>query len=270
MDVPSQEVLGRMPLAEAVLWLWRWVMSPERLQAIWDAHRGRCYERVISFEVMVSLVGEALLTQESGRRVFESGLARGELQASIQAAYRQLGRLPVSVSEAFLAEGTAALSQAFPVWAVWQGPPSLRRWRVVVLDGNAIKKASRRLKPLRGVAGGLIAGRALVGWDWSTGLAVAFRANLDGHSNEVQHTAEVVPRIREHLSGQRLWVSDRAFANLRHLSLFCATPEDHFLTRYAARTSAFCPKSGRRRSSDARSRSCNPTRSARCWPASDR
>jgi hypothetical protein len=235
MDCPSKEMLARMPLAESVMWLWRWVTSAERLQSIWDAHRGRCYERVISFEVMVSLIADALLSHESGRHVFEQGVASGELSATIQAAYRKLARLPIAVSEAFLSEGTAALMQAFPEWAAWQGPKSLREFRVEILDGKAIKKAARRLVPLRGQAGRLIAGRALVGLDWSTGLAIAFRADPDGHCNEVKYTKDVVPLVRERIDAPRLWVEDRAFADLQQTAVFTAVAGDHFLTRYAAR-----------------------------------
>lgn len=41
MDCLSPEVLGRMPLAESVLSIWRSLVSEERLQPIWDQHRGR-------------------------------------------------------------------------------------------------------------------------------------------------------------------------------------------------------------------------------------
>lgn len=45
MDSPNKDLLARMPLAESVMLLWKWVTSPERLEAIWDEHRGRCYEK---------------------------------------------------------------------------------------------------------------------------------------------------------------------------------------------------------------------------------
>lgn len=50
MDRPSKETLARMPLAEAVLLLWRWVTCKERMQNLWNLHRGRCYQKIISFE----------------------------------------------------------------------------------------------------------------------------------------------------------------------------------------------------------------------------
>ena len=158
MDGPAKDVLARMPLAEAVLLLWRWTTDSERLQRIWDEHRGRCYQKIITFQLIVALIGDALLGRESGRFVLENAVESGQMEASIQAAYRKLGRLPVEVSQAFLLESTAALRQAFPEWATWQGPRSLTGLRVIVLDGKAIKKATRRLKALRGVPGSLMVG----------------------------------------------------------------------------------------------------------------
>lgn len=233
MDRPSREVLARMPLAEAVLLLWRWVTNAERLQSLWDRHRGRCYEWIISFPVMVHLIADALLQYEgSGRRSFEKNIENGELVASIQAAYKKLGRLPIPLSQAMLAECTAALSEAFPPWAQWQLPQSLRGFRVVTLDGKAIKRVAKRLKALRGIPGGLLGGRALVAIDWATGLAVAMHADADGDANDVRFVPDLVPVVRVHLEGPRLWLADSGFCDLEQPGRFTAQDGDHFLVRY--------------------------------------
>jgi len=36
MDVPSREILDRMPLAEAVLTLWRWVADESYLNGLFE------------------------------------------------------------------------------------------------------------------------------------------------------------------------------------------------------------------------------------------
>lgn len=233
MDGPSKEVLARMPLAEAVLWLWKWVTCEERLQALWDTHRGRCYERVITFSVMVHLIADALLKYEgSGRRSFQKNIESGELEATVEAAYGKLARLPIRLSEAFLTECTGALREAFPEWAEWELPKSLRGLGVVVLDGKAIKRVAKRLKALRGIAGGLLGGRALVAMDWSTGLALAMHADPDGDANDVRFVAELVPIIREQVPGPRLWLADSAFCDLDQPGRFTAEDGDHFVVRY--------------------------------------
>lgn len=45
----AREVLGRLPLAEAVLTVWRWVADPLFLLSLFARHRGAGYEKVISF-----------------------------------------------------------------------------------------------------------------------------------------------------------------------------------------------------------------------------
>ena len=105
MGAATRAMLARLPLAEAVLWLWRWIIGAERMMRVWDSHRGRCYQKVISFPVILQLMADALLQYGgSGRRSFEKGRERGELEASIQAAFGKLRRLPLPLSEAFLAD----------------------------------------------------------------------------------------------------------------------------------------------------------------------
>jgi hypothetical protein len=134
MNATTKAMLARMPLAEAVLWMWRLITSEERMQQLWDAHRGRCYQKVITFFTIVQLIADALLQYSgSGRRSFEKSREQGELAASIQAAYRKLGRLPLRLSEAFLTHGTASLREMFPGHARRKLPRSLRRFQLVTI-----------------------------------------------------------------------------------------------------------------------------------------
>jgi hypothetical protein len=240
MDRPTKAVLARMPLAEAVLSLWRWTTDDERMQDLWNQHRGRCYERVISFALIVHLIADALLRYNgSGRRAFEKAIENEELQASIQAAFKKIGRLPVALSQAFLSNCTAALRQVFPEWAHWQAPESLRRFNIITLDGKAIKRVAKRLKPLRGIPGGMLGGRALVALDWSRGLAVAMHAHEDGDANDVRFVGDLAPVVRENVDGPRLWLSDSAFCDLTQPQHFTAVEGDCFLTRYHPKTPFF-------------------------------
>jgi hypothetical protein len=257
MDRPSKAMLARMPLAEAVLLLWRWVTNEQRMQNLWDGHRGRCYQKVISFPLMVHLIADALLKYNgSGRRAFEESIDNEELEATIQAAFKKLGRLPVALSQAFLSHCTAALREAFPEWAEWQAPKSLRHFHIMILDGKAIKRVAKRLKPLRGVPGGLLGGRTLVALDWRTGMAVAMHAHEDGDANDVRFTGDLIPKIREHVEGPRLWMADSAFCDLTQPEHFTAEDGDHFLVRYHPKTPFFRdPQRKQRKGKDERGRS---------------
>ncbi len=168
-----RDVAARLPLADAALSIWRFVFDPQRLNALWNEHRGRCYEKVITFATMVHLVADALLLHRgSGRRSFEKNIASGQLSTSIAAAFGKLGRLPIAVSQALLRHGTAALRKLIPTTSLRELPAGLRGFTVIVIDGKAIKKVAKRLKPLRGVGGGLLGGKVTVAlsgvrvWPW--------------------------------------------------------------------------------------------------------
>jgi len=248
MDRPTKNILARMPLAESALLLWSWVTCEERLESLWDRFRGRCYEKVISFSLVVHLIADALLRYGgSGRRSFEKNIEVGELEASLQAAYGKLRRLPIPLSQAFLGECSTALREAFPISAERELPKSLRAFHVTIFDGKAIKRVAKRLKLLRGVPGGLLGGRALVALEWSTGMVIAMHAHADGDANDVRFVPELVPVVRQHVKGPRLWMGDRAFCDLDQPNRFTAVEGDHFLVRYHPKVKFFGdPKASKR------------------------
>src|SRR5207253_10843429 len=132
---------------------------------------------------------------------------------TVAAAYGQLGRLPVAVSAAFLAEGTARLHALLPVPATITStiPSSLRSFAVTVLDGKTIKYVAKRLKLLRGVRSGLVGGKTLVALELNSGLAVAMRAHPDGEINELRLVPDLVAEVEQRVPGPRLWVGDRLY-----------------------------------------------------------
>ena len=221
-----------MPLAEAVLLLWQQVADAAFLQGLFDRHRGRCYEKALSFPSLVQLLADALLQHEgSARASFEQALEEDALDVTIPAAYGKLRRIPLALSCAFLTEGTARLRQLVPLRPLAVIPPSLQGLTLTVLDGKAIKRVAKRLKPLRGVRGGVLGGKGLVALELNTGLAVALQADPDGESNEVRLVPGLLPEVRQRLPGPRLWLGDRQFCDLDQLGRFAADG-DHFLVRY--------------------------------------
>lgn len=249
MDAFSKEAAARLPLAEAVLLLWKRAVDQPRMEGIWDRFRGRNYEKVITFPVMVELIADALLRRTSARQSFEKGIENERLPASIQAAYKKLGRLPIPISQAFLAEVTAAVREVFPDQVARQVPASLQEFRLIIYDGKALKRVAKHLKALRGVAGGLLGGRALVAIDWATGLALVMAGDPDGDANEIKHLKTVVDQVRERVPEPMLHTADRAFGDLVQPEQFTAIEGDHFLVRHAARTKFYpvaepAPRSG--------------------------
>jgi hypothetical protein len=239
------EVAAALPLAEAVCRVLQLACDEEQLTELFDQHRGRGYERIITFPQLVRLIGDVLLQEGgSGYRVFSQAREAGELEASLTAVYGKLSRLSLPLSMAFLSERTAPLQAVFPDRARRQPPKSLRGLTTVILDGKAIKRVAKRLKPLRGIPGGLLGGRALVAMDYATGLAVALHAEADGDANDARFVPELLPVVRARLGGGRLWLADRGFCDLNRLADFTAEG-DHFLIRFHPKNS-FHPDPQRR------------------------
>jgi hypothetical protein len=154
----------------------------------------------------------------------------------VTAAFGKLGRLPLELSQGLLRDGTAAVRELFPRGAWRQLPASLSAFEVLLFDGKAIKKVAKRLKPLRGVGGGLLGGKVLVGLHWGTGLALAMQTHPDGDASEKPLIEGVVAQTAALVSRPRLSVGDRAYCGLVQTAHFTARPGDHFLVRYQSGT----------------------------------
>lgn len=245
MDPLARPLLARLPLAEAVLLVWSYLAEEPFLQRLFQEHRGRCYTKAIPFPVLVQLIADALLEhQGSAHRSFAHAREQGELEATAQAAYGKLGRLPIPVSVAFLTSCTDRLRALFPAAAAAPLPPSVQAWACVVYDGKAIKQVAKRLKLLRGIAGGLLGGRALVALALDSGLVLALHAHADGDANDVRFVPDLLPLVRQRVAGPRLHIADRQFCGLPQLEQFTAVPDDHFLVRYH-RSVPFAPDAAR-------------------------
>ena len=232
MDAIDSSAWQRVPLAEAVLMLWRFAVGEEQLEDLFQRRRQRCYTKILAFPVLVQLMHDALLVYRgSGRQSFEHAQEDGRLPVSIQATFGKLSRVPLELSEGFLAECTDRLREVFPKTARQKAPASLREFRVNILDGKAIKHVVKRLKPLRGQCGGVLGGRVLVAMNFESGLAVVMRADHDGDANDVKFVPDVLPEVRRRFDGPRLWLADRQFADLVQTAYF-AEENDHFLVRY--------------------------------------
>src|SRR5262245_33262967 len=206
------------------------------LLSVFARHRGLGYEKEISFGVLVQLIADALLEhQGSGKKSFTRGREQGLLTASVQAVYQKLSRIPLGLSEAWLAESTAQLRPVYPEAARVPVAPALRDLEVIIVDGKAIKRVAKRLKPLRGRKGGVLGGKALVALELRSGVVVAMATHADGETNEAKMVPALLPQVREQVGGRRLWVADRQFCDLTHPAVF-AVGDDHFLVRYHPQT----------------------------------
>lgn len=229
-----RQVAKQAPLAEAVLRVFERITQPEFLDPLFERHRGRSYESVISFPVFVNLIADALLEHDgSGRQSFRRGIEAGELEATMQAAYGKLRRVPLSLSTGLLSEATAELQTLFPADVSWrETPASLSGLQIFIHDGKTIKHVAKRLKVLENLKGKVIGGRLVVTQSFATGLVVAMGADEDGESGEQPLVPDVLSQTRATSPDQvRLHVADRQYCDLIQMDRF--TEEgDHFLVRW--------------------------------------
>lgn len=75
--------------------------------------------------------------------------------------------------------------------------------------------------------------------DWKTGMAVCMHAHPDGDANDVRFMSDLLPVVRQHIAGPRLYVADRAFCDLTQPDRFTEVEGDHFLVRYHSKTPFF-------------------------------
>jgi len=182
-------------------------------------------------------MADALLEHEgSGRQSFERARENGQLQVTPKAVYEKLGRLPLAVSEAFLAEGTERLLELLPAGTGTERvPAALQKFTVLTLDGKVVKNVPKRLLPLRAAKGGVLGGKALVAVEMASGLATAIATDEDGETNEASLVPQLLPVLRqryEHI----LWLADRQFGDPAQAAAFMAREGDHFLLRYHQKT----------------------------------
>jgi hypothetical protein len=227
----AAHLLERLPLAHAALALFRYALDPAALAALFDRHRGRSYEDVVTFPHLVGWLFDALTDVGSGR---QAHLARDRAASPgcDEAFYAKLRRLPVSLSVGFLRDTTARLADLFPVVVSNPIPPSLRRFEVLLLDGKALKHVAKRLASTRGTPGQLLGGKLLVAYRPRDGQVIDLAVNLDGEGNEAALVPELAARLRDRPGKTTLFVADRQFCSLKAFAEF-AGKTSRFVVRYA-------------------------------------
>lgn len=228
------EVLRRLPLAEGTLTLYRWCLDDVFLASLWEEHRGRNYEGEISFALMVSLIFGSLVKYGSGRKAFAKAIDEEQLKATPNAAYDKLRRMPLELSQAFLAKASDRLLEVCPSHepSPATDSPSLKGLRPMILDGKTTKHVPRRLLPLRNSKQTVLGAKSLVAMDQRMRLIVAMAIHPDGETNESVLVPDVVKQLRARFVEPMLFVCDRQFYALSHYEEFTARAGDHFLVRH--------------------------------------
>jgi len=233
MDGFESELLHRLPLCQAALRVSGYALDPVMLTRVFEEHRGRSYQSVLTFDTLVRLILNALTVHGgSGHQAFVEAAAAGLSPVAEQNLYGKLARVPPSLSMALLSAGTVRLREILPSGSLAVVLPTcLSGWVVVAIDGKKIKNAAKRLKALRGLPGKLLGGKLLVALDVSHALALAMNADRDGERNDVPLVPGLLAQVRSLVPTPILWLADRQFGNLNVPALLAERKGDSFLVR---------------------------------------
>ena len=231
MSLSTQHLWDKLQIAESFWLLLRHVWSPESLDEFYDRHRGRHFQRTIAFSEIVAVLLEAITLRQG--RAHAVLLDRGdELPASVQAVYGKIRRMPRELSHALLPADAARHRDLLPteVAAPPLGVKGVGKFRHLVFDGHMLKRASKRLKPVRGTPGRALGGKLLAVLELQSDLVVGLHSGADAHVNEQALLPGLLDQVRATLPGPRLWIADRAFGNLANFKR-CTAEGDHCILR---------------------------------------
>jgi hypothetical protein len=227
-----RETIARLPLADAVLHLLRYVLEDGFLCDLYERHRGRGYEDILSFSSVVSILTDALLVHKgSGRQALLGVQKHDQLPTVKEAFYGKLRRLPIDLSIAFLTEASERILQIFPT-SLNPLPESLHGFDLIIVDGKKTKHVSKRLKLTRNLAGRLFGAKFLVGYDPVTRLIRNAVAHPDGERNDSPLVPDLLAEIGPATERRpRIIVSDSQFCDLVQIDRY-RQAKFHFVLRY--------------------------------------
>ncbi len=187
------------------------MLSPSRLNQVFQDHAIEQYERELLFSSLVELMAHVVTRVEPSVLAAYRAM-RSELGVSDEAVYQKLQHVETSVSEAMVRDSFAV---AHPVLQELQACD--RSWvrgkRVKVLDGNYLQATERRIAELRNLWDAPLPGRALVVWDQQTRLIENVFLTEHGLASERSLLGDVLSRVMK----RDLWIADRNFCTLGFL-----------------------------------------------------
>lgn len=211
----SREMLDRFTRENPLTVLCRGVgnaLRGEHLDAVFAECRGRQYTAVAPFSaVAVSMAEIALGTVANRNQAYHK--FRDELGVSKVAYYGKTNRTEPAVSEG-LVRDSAERAQALLGELPGAPRPVLPGYRVLVLDGNHLRKTHKRLKATRGLQAATLPGTVVARFDPQSGLFDRAYLLEDAHAQE----STVLGRALADLGPRDVVVADRHFCVVWFLS----------------------------------------------------
>lgn len=200
------------PISVMVRGLLEKILSPQKVDAIFERNSSTQYTRELLFSTVVEMM--SLVSFGIRPSIHAAYQARAEeIEVSVTSVYNKLNGIEAQVSAQLVRE-TAAEMEATIRHLKGTLPDWLPGYRVKILDGNAIAATEHRLKPLRSCDSAPLPGKSLVVLDPALMLAIDVFPCEDGHAQERSLLNEVLTTVEK----DDVWIADRNFCTLNFLS----------------------------------------------------
>jgi hypothetical protein len=188
------------------------VLSPERLDRIFEKHSREQYVNELLFSTVADIMGEVVCrVQPSVNAAYKA--RSEEIQVTIKAVYDKLKGIEPRVSRALVRE-TAEHTRTILEKVHPDAEPLVQGYRVKILDGNHLRRTDRRIEELRKRNVAPLPGLALVVYDPQYRLVIDAVPCEDGHAQERSLIHDLYPTI----DPSDLWIADRNFCTISFLT----------------------------------------------------
>lgn len=188
------------------------VLSPERLDAIFDENAEEQYAGELMFSTVADIMG--MVVCQIHPSVNAAYLDRKEeIGVTVKALYDKLKGLETPVSRA-LVRNTASRMQAIIEQTGGIAEAPLTGYRTKIVDGNHLRRTDRRIGELRELNAAPLPGQALVIFDPQYRLVLDVLPCEDGHAQE----RSLLPELLETVAPHDLWIADRNFSTVAFLA----------------------------------------------------
>lgn len=228
MDAVVERCVEQSPVTVMARLALQRALEPAWIDELFERERGTQYTRELLFSTTVDLMSVVAL----GLRPSVHAAARAcmDLPVSVQALYDKIkGTAPHLVRA--LVQGSALRLGEVLAPMIKGKAPTVRGYRLRIVDGNHLPASEKRLKPLRGFRGAALPGQSLVVYDPDLDLVVDLAPCEDGHAQE----RTLMPSVQTHAQETDLWIADRNFSTRGILSEWERRGSD-FIVREHGRT----------------------------------
>ncbi len=181
------------------------ILSPERLNAIFEDTAQRQYARTLAFSSVAAMMSEVVMRSRpslyAAYRAYED-----QLLVKHKCVYNKVNGIEASVSAALVRRTAAQMAEVIESMG-GQCPDRLPGFHIKILDGNNFAASEHRIGALRDRPGAALPGRTLVVLDPRLMLAVNEFPIEDAHASE--RTA--LPQVLQTVEPDDLWIGDRNF-----------------------------------------------------------